>query len=214
MPSFSLSDIQALVYDRVEGNSQLYTASEVTAVINEALRVCNLFTGFVQTSVQLPGFTVANQLLYTVPSPILFPTRIAFEGRDLDKLGLRRIGQDYRNWARDTTNTYGPVARWIPIGITQFAIHPIDAIGGNNLTVTGVAEPTLLVNSTDVMQLDDDFAPLIVDYCGHRLVFKEAGKVFADSSVLIQTFWKAMKELKRWQSFKAPRYFVQVQEPK
>jgi hypothetical protein len=106
------------------------------------------------------------------------------------------------------------VARWIPIGLKTFALHPIDATGGNSVTVTGVMETQQLVNPTDVCQLDDEFVTLISDYGGHRLVLKETGKTFADASLLIQGFWREMKTLKRWETFKAPRYFVQVESPK
>src|SRR6266700_5733958 len=140
MPTFTLGEISDLVYDRLEGNRELYTQPELTAVINEAIRVIGLFTNFNETSIQVPGFTVANQLLYSTPSPIIFPTGVTFEGRDLDKIGLRLAAQTYRSWATDSTDSYGPVARWIPIGIDTFAIHPIDATGGNDLTVIGMAE--------------------------------------------------------------------------
>ncbi len=214
MPSWTLGQLSEFVYDRVENNELLYTQPEVTAAINEALRIINIFTGFNEDSVQLRGFTVANQLLYQTPTDMLFPTRVAFEGRDLDKVGLRLMGQTYRNWATDTTDTYGPVARWIPIGLKTFALHPIDATGGNSVTVTGVMETQQLLNSTDVMQLDDEFVTLVTEYAGHRLPLKETGKTFADASLLIQAFWSEMKTLKRWETFKAPRYFVTLQEPK
>ncbi len=213
MPDWTLAQLDELVLDRLEGNDLLYSLPERVAVINEAVRICNLFSGFNAITVELPGFTVAGQLLYAVPAPIIFPTRVAFEGRDLDKTGLKLAAMTYRSFCSDTTDTYGPVARWIPIGINVFAIHPIDSIGGNNLTVTGVAEPDQLVNPEDIVQLDDEFVTLIADYGGHRLCLKETGKTFADSSVLIQAFWREMKTLKRWSTFKAPRYFVQVQEP-
>lgn len=212
MPSYSLAKLRELVYERVEFGL-LYSIEEVDAVISEALQVANLFSGFNETSFELPGFTVANQLIYQVPVGIVFPTRVAFEGRDLDKIGLRQIGQRIRTWATDTTDTYGPVARWVPIGITQFCLHPIDAVGGNDVTITGVAETDKMVNPGQIMQLDDEYVTLITEYCGHRLVLKEAGKVFADASLLIQHFWHEMKRLKRWQGWKAPRYFVQVEQP-
>lgn len=202
-----------MVLGRVEGNTTLYTQTEITAVINECIRISNAFTAFNETSTLVPGSTVANQLVYSTPSGILFPTQVAFNGRVLDKVSLTSIGECYRNWATDTTSTYGPVARWIPIGITTFAIHPIDAIGSNALLVTGVAETTLLASGSDVMELDDEFVTMLVDYCGHRLVLKEGGKVFSDASILIQTYWREMKGLKRLQTWKAPRYFVQVQSP-
>lgn len=214
MSTYDLATLQQLIWDRVENNQVLYLAAEVTAVANEALRVTNLFTAFNAGSVQLPGFTVAGQLLYSVPDGILYPTRVAFEGRDLDKISLTAIGQNFRTWATDDSNNYGPVARWIPIGIRTFAIHPIDAVGGNNLTITGVMETTQLAAAGDVCELDDEFVSLVTEYGGHRLVLKEGGKVFADASVLIQSFWHTMKSLRTWQYLKMPRYFVQVEEPK
>ncbi len=214
MPVYTLGDLKTMVYARVEGNTQLYTAAEVTAIINESLQLTNALAGFNEARTFVSGGTVANQLVYSIPANILFPTRVTFNNRELDKIGLTPMGESYRNWATDTTNTYGPVARWIPIGLTTFAIHPIDATGGNTLLVTGVSETTPLVSDGDVMELDDEFVSLIVDYCGHRVVLKEGGKVFSDSSILIQTFWREIKELKRWETWKAPRYFVQAQQPK
>lgn len=214
MPVYTLSGLRTLVYSRVEGNNILYVAAELNAVINECLRLSNAMTGFYSTSIVVSGGSVADQLVYAVPTGILFPTQISFNARVLDKIGLTAIGESIRSWATDTTSTYGPVARWVPIGITKFAIHPIDATGGSAITVQGVAETTQLSADGDAMELDDEFVAMLVDYCGHRLTFKEAGKIFADSSVLIQTYWREMKRLKKWQLWKAPRYFVQVEQPK
>lgn len=213
MSVYTLATLRTLVYSRVENNQLLYTNAEVSAIINESLRVINIFTAFNETSTAVSGSSVADQLLYSVPTGIIFPTQVAFNGRVLDKIGLNSIAELYQSWATDTTNTYGPVGRWVPIGINKFAIHPIDAVGGNTILVTGVAETTQLSADGDVMELDDEFVSLVVDYCGHRLVLKEAGKVFSDASILIQTFWRDMKALKRLQTWKAPRYFVQVQSP-
>lgn len=212
MPTYTLGNFQQLVLDRLDGNSVLYTTPELTRTINEALCVLNLYCGFLQSSIQVPGFSQANQLLYATPPGLIFPLRCQFEGRQLDRISLSQIGRQYYSWMTDTTVTRGPVAHWVPLGVSLFAIHPMDASGGQDILVTGVVEPTPLVNSGDVIQLEDEYATIIADYAAHRLPLKEGGKVFSDSSVGYQNFLRLMKSKKMWLSFKAPKYFVPAAE--
>jgi len=148
MPTITLAQLRSLAYDRVDNNTVLFPTAEVDSIINEAIRTLNLFTGFLQATADIPGFSVIGQRLYQCPSPILFPLKVQFEGRQLDMVPLRRLGEDYRKWATDVTAGAGPVSRWSPIGITQFVIHPADSVGGQYIGVTGVIEPPLRLVSS------------------------------------------------------------------
>lgn len=212
MPTYTLSQLEALAYGRVDNNTALYGQAEVDAVINEAIRTLNLFTGFYQGSAQVPGFSVPGQRVYNTPSPILFPVRVQFEKVTLAPTSLHVLAKNHRDWAYHTTANYGPVQDWARVGISQFVIHPADAAGGQAMLVTGVQETPLLVQPGDTMVLDDEFVEIIEEYCAHRLPLKVGGKIFTDASLLYQSFLRKMKERRMVQGVKMPRYFVLTQQ--
>jgi hypothetical protein len=193
---------------KVDGNSILYTNPEIDYVINEAVRVTALATGFYRSTIQLPGWTVADQLVYDVPAPILVPTSVLFEGRQLNPISLRELGRTRRNWATDTSARSGRPDYWAPVGIGKFVISPKDSVGGNDLALTGVAEPPLLVDATDVMQLENEYVEIITEYCGHRLPLKEGGKIFADASIGLNNFYDKLRQRKRLEKVKFQKYYI------
>ncbi len=206
MPSFTLSTLQQMVLDRLDGNSTLYTSPETAYIINEAVRVVSLFTGFFRNTVLLPGFTVANQLIYPTPSGMLVPTFIAYEGRQLQKTTLTKLARSRRNWATATTAAYGRIDYWANNGIGQFILNPIDSVGGHALTITGIGEPPLLVDSGDVLVIENEYVELITAYCAHRLPLKIGGKIFADGSIEIKEFYSKMQERSRFEAWEEPKY--------
>jgi hypothetical protein len=118
------------------------------------------------------------------------------------------LARNYTRWAADTTPKSGPVARWASSGITKFVTHPIDAIGGRPILVTGVVEPTLLASSGDILSLEDEFLDMVVDYATHRVQVKQGGKSFADSSAYITSFWHILKERSRIRGMVMPKYWI------
>src|SRR5579864_9307972 len=114
MPTLTLQDLSNRIYARLDNNSQLYTQTEVTNAANESIRVLNLLTGFLSSTVQVT--TVANRHFYDVPSPILLVTRVQFENSYLQPYGSNELGRAYPSWTIDTTlSTAMPVTNWIPI---------------------------------------------------------------------------------------------------
>ncbi len=208
MPSYTLSALQGLVYDGLDGNQGLYPPAQVTSVLNEVLRRVNLTTGFTQTTVPVPGYTVANQLLYPTPPGILIPTKVYYEERELEKYSLAKLAQKHRNWAIDTNQWQGQVARWFPLGLTTFGIHPLDANGGGLLEVQGVAPITPLVLPDDVVQLNDELAEILVEYARGRLMLKEPGAPFNAASAAYQDFIRAMKGMAIWGQIQWPSYWI------
>lgn len=210
---YTLSDLQSLVYSRALENNQIgFPPIEITDLINEAIKVINNFTGFYEGTLTL--ISQINQLVYGTPTGMLYPERVQFEATQLDPIPITRIGQDYRTWTTDTTAKLGPVARWVPIGINYFAIHPADSTGGGSIAVTGVLEPPLLVNPTDAMVLDDNYVNIIVEYCMQRAPLKIGGQSFVQASQLYtKSFQPAIRPLIRYQKFKFPKYWVQAGSP-
>jgi hypothetical protein len=206
VPSFSLSTIQGYVLDRLDGNSTLYTSPELTYVINECIGVISLFTGFFKNTVQLPGFTVANQRVYTTPNGMLAPVIISFEGRQLQRISLRKLARARKNFLTDNTTSFGPPDFWAPIGIGMFLMSPIDSVGGHSITLTGIGQPPLLVNPTDVIVLENEYVEMITAYCAHRLPLKIGGKIFADGSLELNEFYDKLKQRARYEAWIAPKY--------
>jgi hypothetical protein len=208
MPVLTLGDLKTRVYNRLDQNTALYPDADVTREINDSIAAWSLFTSAIQAQVHVPGYTVANQVLYSVPAGILVPQRVYFEGRQLAKESIRKMSLLRRDWITDVSSTRGPVCDWIPFGIGTFAIHPADSIGGNDLLVVGIAEPTPLVLDADPITLPDEDADSIAELSSANLTFREGGAIFAASSLLYQKFLSRMKERMTWKAVKLPRYWI------
>ena len=210
---YTLADLEQNVYSQLDDNSLFYTQAEVDRAINEAIRVLNLYTGYLQESAS-GGTTTVNRVFYDVPSAILWPTAVYYGGRVLKKATVPAIGGFRKRWLADTGAKYGPVAEWVPIGIRKYAIHPACSIGSVALTVEGVAEPTEMVNATDVLEFPDEYLDTMTDLAVHILPLKEGGKVFADSASSYQDFLKGVQGISMWQKLKQPRFRVEVEAAK
>ena len=208
MGLLTLSQIDQRVLDSVDGNSSEYPQAERYAVINQALMRLNLLLGFSQTTVAVPGFSVAGQLLYSIPAGIPIPLSCDFEGQRLEPYSLRRLARRYQNWSVDT----GLPQEWVRLGLGQFLIHPIDPLGGGLLEVSGVANITRLSAPTDTSPLDDSYAEILVNWCKCRLLLKEGGQAFASQSIVLQKMMKQVRLLSIWQDVKFPSYWILDQQ--
>jgi hypothetical protein len=215
MPTLTLQTLLDRIYSRLDDNRLLYSLLRVVDAINEAIQALNLQTGFIQTTIQVPGASQANRVWYDVPAGIVIPTRVQFESWRLQPATLNGIGQTYPNWVADTTaNTGLPVSYWIPVGLTKFAIYPADALGGQTIRVTGVAEPTPLVNLTDAVPMPNEYVSAFDLLAAHTLQLKESSTMFGQSSLDYQAFMRIMKKANIWRGMVQPRYFVEAHQPK
>ena len=209
MPTVTLSALQSRVYARLDTSPLgLYPVSQVTLVLNEGLRRLNMLIGWKMDTVAVPGFTQANTLVYTVPDTLTIPTMVWCEKRALRKISLARISQQFKNWITDTNLTAGPISRWVPIGLTKFAIHPQDSADGRLLEVTGIAKVTPLVGANDTVDIEDEWADALVDYALSRIRLKEGGTRFASDSIIYNQLVSKIKPALLWQSMKFHAYFV------
>jgi hypothetical protein len=207
LPQVSLSQLETRVYTRLDGNNQLYPITDVDRLINEGVRILNLFTGFNQGTVPL-GLTVANWQWYRVPAPVVIPMRVYLEGRQLYKSTATGTSNTDQRWLRAGAGSY--TRTWIPVGTTMFGIHPVDPSGGKFLEVWGILTPSLLVNPGDTMTLDDEYSDLISLYAFMGLVLKEGGKPFADASGEYQKWMKRARALQRWEKIVNPKYWIET----
>lgn len=208
MPTVSLYDLQNRVLDALDHNDVFYPRYLITATLNEAIRRLQLLTGFKCITVPVPGATVAGQLIYRTPTEITVPLRCYFEERELDKASLRQISNRFRSWHTDTNLTRGPVTRWAPIDIRQFIIHPMDALGGQLLEINGIAKITPLVEQTDVIQLDDQYADLIIDDARTRIMLREGSRAWELSSAFRQEYIRKVKTMMMFESVTFRPYFL------
>jgi hypothetical protein len=187
----------------------MFPQAQVTQVLNNAVKKINFLTGIVEEL--LPMVTQGNQLVYPMAAGMIFPLKLYVEGIELEKYSLNQLGTQFRNWATDTTASAGPMARWAPIGIDQFVIHPMDAVGGRLIEVNGVSTITPMVNPGDTVDLDDDQVPTLIDYCRGRIMMKLGGKPFASASVSYQRFINEIRDMVIWEGLVFPQYFVAKQ---
>jgi hypothetical protein len=189
MPQVTLEELIEQVYDRVENNRVFYPRDEVVDVINEGICVFNLFIGFLQNTVDLPGLTVAGRVIYDVPAPIIIPIRIQYEGRMLEPWAMSNIGYTIPDWMQKTSAMEGyPPQHWVPIGISKFGLHPADSEGGRVVSITGIIEPTPLVDDDDVIQFPIEVGNSFSDYCAHVLQLDEGGMTFKTSEAIYDSF--------------------------
>lgn len=207
---YTLADLDARVLDRLDNNSIFYPTSERYSAINEAIKVLNIYTGFLQTTVSISGGTQSGKLFYNVPSSVLFAEAVIFNNRPLRRSSIGSLGRRYRDWTSHTTVNFGAVADWAPVGLRKIAIHPADNTGGVSLQISGVQEPVKLALVGDSVQIPDEFIEIMEEYASFTLQLKEGGKIFSDASLLYQRFLHRMKELGRWTGLRQPRYFVET----
>lgn len=213
MPTLTLQDLDNRVLSRLDENTLLYSQSARYSAINEAIRVLNLATGFLQATVPVPGWSQVNRHWYDVPQGLVMPVRVAFNGFYLGRTSINKLGLTHQNWIADTTaNTGYQVYRWAPFGMKKFAIYPADSVGGGNIMVTGVAEPTVLTQPTQVVQFPTEVLTAFDALASHTLQLKESTQEFANSSLAYQEYLRQLKKITIWRGWVAPRFFIEEQQ--
>jgi hypothetical protein len=206
MPTYSLAQLSSLIYDELDNNVGLYPQAQVTAVLNEGLCKINNLVAFQQANI--PIFTTPNQLVYTMPSGVLIPTKVYFEGVEIQKVSMRELGTTHRDWAIEASSAYGAPSRWAPIGQATFVLNPMDSIGGRLLEIQGTGPVTFLVNAGDTVSLDDDMVATLVDWGQGRIQLKLGGRPFANASLSYQRFIREVRDDIMFDEMQWPSYFL------
>ena len=210
MAVVTLANLRSLVYSRLEGNELMYSNTEVNNALNEAYRVVNLICAWKTVTVSVrQEATIANRAIYDVPESIVIPQKVSFEGKALEKSPVTQTANYFPKFLTDTTYSTGkPVSRWIPIGITKFAIHPADSIGGGLLQVTGITNPDEMVNDSDTVYIPKEGLTTVIDYSAHVVQCKLQGTPFRQSLSLYSNFQQLLKIDKYYAGYKQPSMWI------
>ncbi len=211
MSSFTADYLDTRLLSLVDENSLFYPQPQRYYGLNEAIRILNLTSPFIMGTIDVPGFSVANQMFYPVPAGFIYPTRVEFNGKQLSKVSLRSLTMRYRNFATDKSNQGQPVQEWFPCGLTFFGIHPMDSLGGQTISVTGVLEPTPLVAPTDTVQMEDEWVTTVINLAFCAIILKESAAEFASLSMVYQGVIRDLKNRIDWASVRFGRYFLLTQ---
>jgi hypothetical protein len=213
LPRFEFSELKDLVYSRLENNRLMYKSVEVGNALNEAIRCASLLCGWYQSTYDIrQGATIPNRHIYDVPEGIIFVQKVSYEGQALEKVSLSAMVNNWPIFLQDTTNNTGnQVSRFVPIGIKKFAIHPADSVGGGLLQVTGISEPDVLVNDTDLIYIPKEGVTAVVDYAAHIVQCKLQGAPFMQSLSFFKTYESLVIVNKYWQGYKQPTMYFDEQ---
>lgn len=152
-----------------------WTATEANDAINEALRYFNLYTGYWRGSITVP--TVANVPFLSIATTMTRATRVFRAGKALARKSIVELYRQRRNWRTQTTASAGgvptTVQEWAPIGLSDFAIWPADAVGGLTLNVDAVKITPILTADGNFVDLGEEELGLLLDEALWILTFKK-----------------------------------------
>jgi hypothetical protein len=208
--SFSLAQLQTLLYQRVEGKPW-WSTPEATAAINEGLRVWNAAT----------GFWVGQQFCQTVPndpyvaltSTMVRSARVLFNGIPLEKTDQASLDYGIPGWRSATTTTTGHPTRpsyWAPVALNLLLLYPADAAGLNAIEVNGVRTTPVLSDTDPTAYVDFPESDLgrLLAYAVHVLAFKVGGPTLVASYPGWLDFLRTCAEQNR--QFAASTFFRRV----
>lgn len=201
---------------KLDRNSLFYPQSEVSNAINEAIRLLNLFCGWINTTEGVPSdsVTVAGRIIYRVPDEIAIPEKVSFNGIELDKIGMDKLCHFFPDWMKETTASTGrDVTRWCPYAANRFILNPGDAVGGGLLEVTGIAVPNELVEDTDYVDIPRDGISAIAEYAAHIVQCKLGQVPLVQSMPMYRTYEQLVKQQKIWTSYKQPNFWLDLKTP-
>lgn len=216
MPTVSLSKLKESVYSQIDDNTLFFTDTEVTWAINEAIRLGNLFCGWITGTLDAPngGTTIADRVVYRVPYEMAVPQKVVFEGKELDKVGLFQLFRGWPDWMKDTTATTGdPVARWCPYALDRIILHPADAVGGGLLQITGIVTPDELVSDTDTISIPKTAITMIADYAAHIVQCKLGNVPLTQSMPMYRSYEALIKQYRIWSNYKQPNFWLDERAP-
>ena len=214
MPTVTLGDLQQRIWSRLDQNTLLYPSAIVTQKINESIRCVNLLTGLIQTTVT--QLSQKNRFWYSiVGTGLIYPTRVQFANTYLEPTSFLQLGRSRPNWPTETSaNQLTQPVSWFPYGFRTVGIYPADANGGEVISITGCAEPPVLVNPTDTINLPNSVFAAFDELAVTSLVLKESPKTFAQASTNYQEFLRQIKAITIFRSWIAPRYWIsEAQQP-
>lgn len=96
---------------------------------------------------------------------------------DFETIDSMDFGAD--GWQADDST---PV-EWMPVGLTQIAVHPAHLAGGGTLNVSGLTSFVIPANDGVFPDIPHSQVEAIVDYAHHLATFKQGGTEFAQNGI-------------------------------
>lgn len=205
------TDIRDRLAERYD-EKPFWTDEQALLAFNEALRFWNLLTSRWQVTVTQP--TVARQFFCTVSSTLLWRARVAFNGYPLSVSNRFDLNNARYAWRTEATINVPPQPIvWAPISLQTFYLWPADAIGGNTLTIAGVAATPVLTYDAGFVDIGEDHLDLLIGYSLHRLTFVKGGTFFqATGDLYRQLLVSAAEENDQIKTSEVYRRIVQGDE--
>src|ERR1022692_3471267 len=139
--TISLAHLRMMLQDKVE-SVPFWTDTEANSAINEALLMWNALTGYwkgSQTIITAPG-----SWEYALDSSLVFGARVELNGKSLAIASLADMDAGHPGWQGQSTVSAGniptTIVKWLPLSLGMIAIWPVDAVGGQTLTVWGISQ--------------------------------------------------------------------------
>src|SRR5579864_4931892 len=163
------------------------------AVIQPALRLFNLLTGYWKTRVLFN--TIANQVWYQLPASITSNLRVSWRDYPLSPSSFYDLDFGRSVWESETTTSGGDVPTQPKVygigALNLIAIWPADAAGSNSLVVDGIAATPILATDASFVDIGQEELSGLLDCAQMLAVFKEGGKEFSDSVEVFKKFLKS-----------------------
>lgn len=176
-------------------SAPFWSATQATRYLNHSLRLWNLLTGMWKRRVLLS--TTAGAHYLPLPSSITYGMVVVW-GRTSQALQISAL-EDLDNgrprWEEEGTGDGGDVPTtpqlWAPVGLTEIAIWPADATGGNPVLVDGVAQTPVLVNPGDFVDIGSQDANAIAKLALHIACFTRGMPAVKSTQAYLQEFVQA-----------------------
>lgn len=185
---FTLAQLIALFYEQVGGNTTFWRTDEATRILQEALRVFNVLTGFWRDRIDMGG-TVAGQIYYATPPGLTYILRVEVNEVPMTSAQLWDLDYGEPTWESETCTSSTIPQVFAPVGFNQFVLWPASFAGLESLIVEGVTPAPVLTN-VGFVNLGQDELETILDYSEHIAQFKEGGQEFEASQLQLKEFLK------------------------
>jgi hypothetical protein len=188
----TLAQLQAYFYEQVGGNQAFWRPNEVTAILQESLRVFNVLTGFWRGRVD-GGLTAAGAVYYAVPAGLSYILRVEINGQQLESSSLWDLDYGRPGWENEVCVAGQQPNSFAPVGTNLFALWPASLAGGESIKIDGVVAAPML-SAVGTINLGQDELESILDYAQHVAQFKEGGQEFEASQESLKEFLKEAGE--------------------
>lgn len=117
--------------------------------------------------------------------------RVEFQGVPLDFETLDSMDFGADGWQGDADDTS---VEWMPVGLTQIAVHPADDTGGLTYDVDGLTSFVVPANDAIFPDIPHSDVEAILDYAHHLATFKQGGAEFQAGINQLTNFTMATRD--------------------